>query len=168
MLVNDKYKIRLNTTFQPSIKILNKCSCVSEDTKWVPSLLRFVAISSSYSLKRVFLRKSRDALLCFSEPRFGFSTLVRTHATTFVTFILAFENIQNSFSCGSPLVHAGLQNTSFLGKSYRFGKPIVLFSKADTLRLLKIRIMFCSPRRAKKRYQLLDYQRFHLWLLFSI
>ena len=102
MLVNDKYKIRLNTTFQPSIKILNKCSCVSEDTKWVPSLLRFVAISSSYSLKLVFLRKSRDALLCFSEPRFGFPTLVRTHATTFVTFILVFENIQNSFSCGPP------------------------------------------------------------------
>ena len=81
-LVNNRYKIRLNTTLQPSIKILNKCSCESEDTKWIPSLLRFVAIWSSYSLKHVFLRKSRDALLCFPEPRFGFPNLVRTHVTT--------------------------------------------------------------------------------------
>ena len=81
-LVNNKYKIRLCITLQASINILNKCSCVSEDTKWVPSLLRFVAIWSSYSLKRVFLRKSCDAPMCFPEPRFGFPTLVRTHATT--------------------------------------------------------------------------------------
>ena len=81
-LVNKKYKIRLNTTLQPSIKILNKCSCVSEDTKWVPSLLQFVAIWSSYSLKCVFLRKSRNALLYFPEPWFAFPTLVRTQATT--------------------------------------------------------------------------------------
>ena len=43
-LVNNKYKIIINTTLQPGFKMLNKCSCVSEDTKWVPSLLLFVAI----------------------------------------------------------------------------------------------------------------------------
>ena len=41
-----------------------------------------------------------------------------------------FENSQNSFSCGPPLVHSGLQNTSILGKSYRFGQPIILLSKS--------------------------------------
>ena len=29
-----------------------------------------------------FLRKARDAPLCFPEPWLGFLTLVRTHATT--------------------------------------------------------------------------------------
>ena len=41
-----------------------------------------------------------------------------------------------------------------MGRSYRFGQPIILFYRVDTLRLLKIRITFCSPRGAKKRYQL--------------
>ena len=81
-LVN-KYKISINTTLQSNVKILNKCSCVSQDTKWFHSPLRFVAISFSYCLKSVFLRKSCDAPLCFPEPWFGFPTFVRTHAATF-------------------------------------------------------------------------------------
>ena len=32
---------------------------------------------------RIYLRKLRDAPLCFPEPWFGFPTLVRTHAATF-------------------------------------------------------------------------------------
>ena len=78
-LVNCKYKIGINTTRQPSIKILNKCSCLrrhemSPFTSTVGRDLIFL------HLKRVFLRKSRP--LCFPEPCFGFPTLVRTHATT--------------------------------------------------------------------------------------
>ena len=37
----------------------------------------------------------------------------------------------------------------FLVKSYRFRQFIILFSKVDTLRLLKIYIMFCPPTGAK-------------------
>ena len=37
-----------------------------------------------------------------------------------------------------------------LGKSYRFEQPIIHFKKADTLILLKIRIMFCPPGEPKK------------------
>ena len=37
----------------------------------------------------------------------------------------------------------------FLAKSYRFGQLIMIFQKVDTLRLLKIYIMFCPPARAK-------------------
>ena len=44
-----------------------------------------------------------------------------------------------------------------LGQSYRFAEPIILFQKVHTLRLLKIHIMFCPPRGARKRYQLKDY-----------
>ena len=33
-----------------------------------------------------------------------------------VTFIFEFENTQNAFSCGSPLVHSGLKNTSIFGQ----------------------------------------------------
>ena len=36
-----------------------------------------------------------------------------------------------------------------LAKICRFGQLIILFSKVDTLRLLKIYIMFCSPAGAK-------------------
>ena len=85
-LVSNKYKISINTTLQPSIKILNKCSCVSKVTKWVSSPLPFVAIWSFYCLRRVFLRKSRDPPLSFPEPWFGFPTLVKTHPTTKAVF----------------------------------------------------------------------------------
>ena len=37
----------------------------------------------------------------------------------------------------------------FLVKTYRFGQLIIHFQKVDTLRLLKIYIMFCPPARAK-------------------
>ena len=48
------------------------------------------------------------------------------------------------------LDHSGLQNTAILGKSYRFGQSFILFQKIDTLRLLKIHIIFCPPSVAKK------------------
>ena len=81
-LFNSKYKISINTTLQLSIKILSKCSCVSKNTKWIPSSLQFVTIWFSYCLKRDFFRKSRDPPLCFPEPLFGFPTFIRAHATT--------------------------------------------------------------------------------------
>ena len=97
-LVNNKYKISINTTLQPTIKILNKCSCVSKDTKWVPSPLRFVAFWSSYCLKCVFLRKSRDPPLCFPEPWFGFPSLVRMHAATLTYLFKTFDIINAAAS----------------------------------------------------------------------
>ena len=40
----------------------------------------------------------------------------------------------------------------FLARSYRFGQLIVLFQKVDTLRLLKIFIIFCPPVTAKSSF----------------
>ena len=48
------------------------------------------------------------------------------------------------------LDHSGLKNTAIAGKSYRFGQSFILFQKIDTLRLLKIHIIFCPPSVAKK------------------
>ena len=42
-------------------------------------------------------------------------------------------------------------------QSYHFRQPIIFFLKVDTLRLLKIHIMFCPPSGAKKRYQLMHW-----------
>ena len=58
----------------------------------------------------------------------------------------------------------------FLTKSYQFTQLITLFQKTDTLRLLKIFIMFCPPTGAKYpffRLQLMDHQGpdFFLFLL---
>ena len=81
MLVNSKYKISINTTRQPSIKILNKCSCLrrhemSPFTSTVGRDLIFL------HLKRVFY-ESHLTLLCVSlNPALASPTLVRTHATT--------------------------------------------------------------------------------------
>ena len=79
-LANNKYKIRINTTLQASIKILNKCSCLRRQLNKYPHCCGLSR--SSYRLKRIFLRKSRDLPLCFFEPWFGFPTFVRTHVTT--------------------------------------------------------------------------------------
>ena len=79
-LANSEYILRLITILQPSIKILNKSSYVSEDMKEVPSLLLFVTIWSSCSLKRVFLEKSLDATLCFSE--LWFASYLKGHPGT--------------------------------------------------------------------------------------
>ena len=56
----------------------------------------------------------------------------------------------------------------FFAKSYWFGQLIILFQKVDTLRLLKIYIMFCLTAGAKYpffRLQLMDYiggwRKFH-------
>ena len=53
----------------------------------------------------------------------------------------------------------------FLPKSYRFRQLITLFQKADTLRLLKIYIMFCQPAGAKYsvlRLPLMGQQLFYI------
>ena len=82
----------------------------------------------------------------------------------FVTFIFAFENRQNSFSCGFPFGSFWSIKYLNFGKKLRFGQPIILFQKVDNLRLLKIHIIFCPPRGAKKRYQLMDYiEQFHFY-----
>ena len=62
-----------------------------------------------------------------------------------VSSISKFENGQNSFSCGPPFFAS-----SIFGKSSRFWQPTILFFKEETLRLLKIHIMFCPARKAKK------------------
>ena len=48
----------------------------------------------------------------------------------------------------------------FFDKNYRFRQLITLFQKVDTLRLLRIYIMFCTPARAKYpffRVKIMDY-----------
>ena len=47
-------KKRLTTILQPTIKILNKCSYVSEDTKYISSLLRF---DTTVELEKGFFTK---------------------------------------------------------------------------------------------------------------
>ena len=66
-----------------------------------------------------------------------------------VTFISEFENTYNSFS--NLLLRSTLvcKIPQFFAKSYWFGQLIILFQKVDTLRLLKIYIMFCLPAGAK-------------------
>ena len=54
-----------------------------------------------------------------------------------------------------------------MSKSYRFGQPIILFEKVDTLRFQKIHIMFCPPSGAKKKYQLMDYEFYKKYPVFS-
>ena len=63
--------------------------------------------------------------------------------------ISEFENTLNSFS--SSLLWSILVSKlpQFFSKSYWFGQLIILFQKVDTLRLLKIYIMFCLPAGAK-------------------
>ena len=41
------------------------------------------------------------------------------------------------------------QIAQFLAKSYQIGQLMIFFQKVDTLRLLKIYIMFCPPAGAK-------------------
>ena len=60
----------------------------------------------------------------------------------FVTFISEFENTQNLFSYGPPLVHSGIPQ--FSAKSYQFGQIIILFQKVDTLMSLKTSFVFCQ------------------------
>ena len=66
-----------------------------------------------------------------------------------VTFISQFENTSNSIS--NSLLRSILvcKIPQFFSKSYWFGQLIILFQKVDTLRLLKIYIMFCLPAGAK-------------------
>ena len=59
----------------------------------------------------------------------------------FVTFISEFENTQNLFSYGTPLVHSGIPQ--FSAKSYQFEQVIILFQKVDTLMSLKTSFVFC-------------------------
>ena len=65
----------------------------------------------------------------------------------FVTLISEFENTQNSCPAFGPFWSVKYLN--FLARSYQFGKFIMLFQKVDTLRLLKIYIIFCPPVTAK-------------------
>ena len=64
---------------------------------------------------------------------------------------LSLQVTRNLFSCGSPFgpFWSVCKIPQVLAKICRFGQLIILFSKVDTLRLLKIYIMFCSPAGAK-------------------
>ena len=77
------------------------------------------------------------------------------HSSCFKHSFLYLKIVKIHFDVVPTLVHSGLYNTSILGKSYRFGQPIILFQNADTLRLLKIHIMLCPPSRTRKKYQLM-------------
>ena len=66
-----------------------------------------------------------------------------------VTFISKFENTLNSFSKSLHRSIMVCKIPQFFSKSYWFVQLIIPFQKVDTLRLLKICIMFCLPARAK-------------------
>ena len=55
------------------------------------------------------------------------------------------EYSQNSFSHYPTVGSFWSAKYLILGKSRRLGQPIILFQKADTLKILKIHIMFCFP-----------------------
>ena len=88
--------------------------------------------------------KTRKMTLLFSST---FSSLTDCNNQFFES-----ENSQNWFWCGPLLVHSGLKNTSILSKSYRFGQPIILLQKLSSLKLVKIHVMFCPQRYAKKPF----------------
>ena len=66
-----------------------------------------------------------------------------------VTFTSEFENTYNSFSNSLLWSIVVCKLPHFFAKSYGFGQLIILFQKVDTLRLLKMYIMFCLPVGAK-------------------
>ena len=67
----------------------------------------------------------------------------------FVTLVFVFENSQNSFSYDPTF--GPFWSVKYLYFGAIFGQPIKIFQKVDTLKLLKIFIMFCLPRGAKKK-----------------
>ena len=103
-LVNNKYKICINTTLQSSIKIL-KCSCTSKDKKWVPWPLRFVAIWFYYW---------RDVPFCFSEPWFGLPSFATTDAATLWCYPCT---LWSSFSNNKATPHSALFLESWIAQS---------------------------------------------------
>ena len=66
-----------------------------------------------------------------------------------VTFTSEFENTYNSFSNSLLCSILVCKLPHFFAKSYGFGQLIILFQKVDTLRSLKMYIMFCLPIGAK-------------------
>ena len=78
-------------------------------------------------------------------------------------FIFEFENTQNSFSCG--LSFGPFWSVKYLnfGQELPIWTAHHIFWKVETLRLLKIHVMFCSLRDAKKRYHLMDYRPLWVW-----
>ena len=75
-------------------------------------------------------------------------TITRT-----ITFTFTFENSQHSFSCGPPLWPVLVcENTSILGKSYRFGQSIILWHPEVT----KNPYYVLSPEGSQNRYELMN------------
>ena len=72
-----------------------------------------------------------------------------TFSDLFVIFISEFEYSKFIFMWSPLWSILVCKIPQFLAKSYRFRQLITLFQKVDTLRLLKIHIMFCSPAGAK-------------------
>ena len=76
--------------------------------------------------------------------------MTSTFIALLVVLISEFDNTQKIIFMWSPIWSILVCKThQFFAKSYRFGQLIILLSKIDTLKLLKIYIMFCLPAGAK-------------------
>ena len=87
-----------------------------------------------------------------SGRKYGNSTNDPIFSSTFYTLIaceIIFEFEKNSkfMSCLWSILACKVPQ--FLARSYQFGQLIILFQKVDTMRLLKIYIIFCPPITAK-------------------
>ena len=67
----------------------------------------------------------------------------------FVIFISKSENVQDLFSNSFLWLSLVFKIPQSFAKSYLFGQLITRFQKVETLRLLKIYIMFCPPAGVK-------------------
>ena len=123
-----------NTNIHSTINNTIFCKCVTRS-------FRFIYVNCFNRLR--FLAEVRtflDNLKTITQEG-NMVTRQMTHLLfLFVIFISEFENTQNSFSCGPPF---GL----FWSVKYLNFWPKATHS--DSLRLLEIYIMFCSPAGAK-------------------
>ena len=87
-----------------------------------------------------------------SGRKYGNSTNDPIFSSTFYTLIACeiiseFEKNSKFMSCLWSILACKVPQ--FLARSYQFGQLIILFQKVDTMRLLKIYIIFCPPITAK-------------------
>ena len=112
--------------------------------------LRFLAENNTKLQKMKFFRQFKDHNLARKHgSQTNGPVFSSSFSAPFVTFIFVFENNQNLFSCAPPL--CSILVCKIFNKCYQFGQPIILFQKVNNLRLMKIRIIFCPPRGAKKK-----------------
>ena len=113
--------------------------------------LRFLAENSTKLQKLNFFGQFKDHNLARKHGSqtndIFFSSIF--HALT-VTFIFFLKIVKTYFPVLLPPIWS-IVVCKILDKSYRFGQPITLFQQADTLRLIKVHIIFYLPRGSHKK-----------------